>query len=130
MITRPKEVEYAIKLLLTSLVFGVVAGFTNISASTDNDYLIIYSYIILLGLLFNGYFVYKISQNRNWARKFYIVFTLLSLIYYVPQWVTLFTSVPFNGLLQMVNILIQLSAVYFLLHKGAKEWFQLVNNKG
>ncbi|HVJ48956.1 hypothetical protein [Desulfitobacterium sp.] len=126
---RPKEVEYAIKLLLTSLVFGAVLGYSNISVSPDNEKFMIYSYIILLGLLFNGYFAYKISQNRNWARKFYIVFTLISLIIYVPQLTTLFLATPFNGFLQLVNMLLQLIAVYFLMQKETKEWFLLINNK-
>ena len=126
-IMRPKEVEYAIKLLLTSLVFGVLVGYVNNLGSAENQYFMIYTYIILLGLLFNGYFIYKISQNRNWARKVYIVFALLSLIFYVPQLASLFLSAPFNAFLQFANILIQLVAVYFLLKKESKEWFLLVN---
>lgn len=128
-INRPKEVEFAIKLLLTSIVFGAVVGNFTISTSADKSYSMIYTDIILLSLLFNGYFAYKISQNRNWARRFYIIFTLLSLIFYVPQLFTLLSATPFNGLLQTGSILIQLGAVYFLLQKEAKEWFLLVNSK-
>lgn len=128
-INRPKEVEYAIKTLLTSIVFGAMVGYINNSAAPDTQYFMIYSYIVLLGLLVNGYFAYKISQNKNWARKVYIVVTLLSLITYVPQLITLFSKTPFNGLLQLANILIQLIAVYFLLRKESKEWFLLVGRK-
>lgn len=128
-INRPKEVEYAIKMLLTSLVFGAVVGYLNISALADNEYFLIYSYILLLGLLLNGYITYKISQNRNWARKVYIVFTLLSTILYIPELAKMFLATPLNGFLQLVNMFIQLFAVYFLLQKGATEWFQLVNGK-
>lgn len=127
LIMRPKEVEYAIKLLLTSLVFSVLVGYINNLGSSENEYFMIYTYIILLGLLFNGYFIYKISQNRNWARKVYIAFALLSVIFYVPQLATLLLSTPFNAILQLANILIQLSAVYFLLKKESKEWFLLIN---
>lgn len=126
---RPKEVEYAIKLLLTSLVVTVLVSYFNYSVTTQTEYFQVYAYFILLGLLFNGYFIYKISQNRNWARKFYIGFTLLSLIMYVPQIVTGFATAPFNAILQLLNILIQAAAIYFLLTKEAKKWFLLVNNK-
>lgn len=125
-INRPNEVEYAIKTLLTSLVVGAFVGYMNNTASPDHEYFMIYTYIILLGLVFNGFFIYKISKNRNWARKVYIVFTLLSLIFYVPQLGTLFSSTPFNGFLQLVNIILQLIAVYFLMKRKSKEWFLLV----
>lgn len=128
-VNRPKQVEYAIKLLLTSLVFGVLVGYINNSRSAEGDYFLIYTYIIILGLLFNGFFVYKISQNRNWARKLFIIFTLISLIFYVPQLASSILTTPFNALLQLANILIQLVAVYFLMQKESKEWFLLVNSK-
>lgn len=129
LINRPIEVEYAIKTLLTSLVLGAFVGYINNSASPDHEYFMIYTYIILLGLVVNGYFIYKISKNRNWARKVYIVFTLLSLIFYLPQLLTLFSSTPLNGSLQLANIVVQLIAVYFLMLRKSKEWFLLVNNK-
>lgn len=128
-VNRPKQVEYAIKLLLTSLAFGVLVGYINNSRSAEGEYFLIYTYIIILGLLFNGFFVYKISQNRNWARKLFIVFTFISLIFYVPQLASSILVTPFNALLQLANILIQLIAVYFLMQKESKEWFLLVNSK-
>ncbi len=128
-VNRPKQVEYAIKLLLTSLVFGVLVGYINNSRSAEGEYFLIYTYIIILGLLFNGFFVYKISQNRNWARKLFIVFTFLSLIFYVPQLASSILVTPFNALLQLANILIQLMAVYFLMQKESKKWFLLVNSR-
>lgn len=126
---RPKEVEYAIKLLLTSLVVTVLVAYFNYSVTTQTEYFQVYAYFILLGLLFNGYFVYKIAQNRNWARRFYIGFTLLSLIMYAPQIVTGLATDPFNAVLQLFNILIQVVAVYFLITQEAKKWFLLVNNR-
>lgn len=128
-INRPQEVEYAIKLLLTSIVFGAVVAYLNLSTSADNQYTVIYSNIVMLGLLFNGYMTYKISQNRDWARKFYILFTLLSTVFYIPQLATMFSSTPVNGSLQLLNMLIQLLAVYFLLRKSANKWFRLVKGK-
>lgn len=129
-IERPKEVEYAIKLLLTALVFGVIVGYVSISEPPDHKYFMVYSDLIILGLLFNGYFAYKISQNRNWARKFYISFTFLSLLFYISQLTTQLNSTPMNGILQGANILIQLAAVYFLLKKPSKDWFELVSKEG
>lgn len=128
-VNRPTQVEYAIKLLLTSLVFGVLVGYINNSRSAEGEYFLIYTYIIILGLLFNGFFVYKISQNRNWARKLFIIVTFISLIFYVPQLASTILITPFNALLQLANILIQLIAVYFLMQKESKEWFLLVNSK-
>lgn len=128
-INRPKEVEYAIKLLLTSIVFGAVVGYLGFSSSADNQYTVIYSNFVILGLLFNGYMTYKISQNRDWARKLYILSTLLSTVFYIPELATSFYSTPINSFLQLVNILIQLLVVYFLLQKSAKEWFTLVKSK-
>lgn len=128
-IYRPKEVEYAIKLLLTSLVFGVLVAYINNSVSPDSEYFMVQYNIILLSLLFNGYFIFKITQNRNWARKIYIAFTLISVPIYISQLITLFTTTPFNGFLLLANILIQVIAVYFLLTKESKKWFMLVKSR-
>lgn len=128
-IYRPKEVEYAIKLLLTSLVFGVLVAYINNSVSPDSEYFMVQYNIILLSLLFNGYFIFKITQNRNWARKIYIAFTLISVPIYISQLITLFTTTPFNGFLLLANILIQVIAVYFLLTKESKKWFVLVKSR-
>lgn len=128
-IHRPKEVEYAIKLLLTSLVFGGLVAYLNISVSPEDKLFTVYTDFILLNILFIGYFIFKISQNRNWARKFFIVFAVLSIPIFLSQLIPSFMIKPFNSLLQLLNILLQLIAVYLLMKKEAKEWFLLVNKK-
>ncbi|MGI1660203.1 MAG: hypothetical protein ACRKFN_14785 [Desulfitobacterium sp.] len=125
-VIRPKEVEYAIKLMITTTALGVLVGYLNIPVSPYHEYFQAYIYLILLGMLINIYFVYKVSQNRDWARKIFIGLTLVSFIYYLPQLLTVFFSTPFNGVLQFVSMSLQVIAVYFLLRKEAKEWFVLV----
>lgn len=88
MILRPKEVEYAIKLMLTATAFGALVGYLNIPVAPEHEYFQVYIYITLLGILLNGYFVYKVSQNRDWARKLYIILTLATFVYYLPRFVT------------------------------------------
>jgi hypothetical protein len=87
-ILRPKEVEYAIKLMLTATAFGALVGYLNIPVAPEHEYFQVYIYITLLGILLNGYFVYKVSQNRDWARKLYIILTLATFVYYLPRFVT------------------------------------------
>ena len=128
-IHRPKEVEYAIKLLLTSLVFGGLVAYLNISVSPGDKLFTVYTDFILLNALFIGYFIFKISQNRNWARKFFIVFALLSIPIFFSQFIPSLPAKPFHSFLQLLNISLQLVAVYFLMKKEAKEWFLLVNKK-
>ncbi len=128
-VIRPKEVEYAIKLMLTVTVLGALVGYLNIPVSPDHDYFRAYTYLTLLGVLVNVYFVYKVAQNRDWARKAYISLTLVAFIFYLPQLLTVLASAPFNGVLQLISMAIQVTAIYFLLRKESKNWFLLVKRR-
>ncbi|AGA69260.1 hypothetical protein Desdi_1810 [Desulfitobacterium dichloroeliminans LMG P-21439] len=125
-VIRPKEVELAIKLMITATALGILVGYLNIPVSSDHEHFQAYTYLILLEMLMNIYFIYKVSQNRDWARKIYIGVTIVSFLYYLPRLFAVIVSTPFNGVLQFISMLIQVIAVYFLLRKGTKQWFLLV----
>lgn len=126
---RPKVVELAIKLLLTSLAFGAFVAYLIYAAPTEGQVYLIYTDLILLNLIFNGFLVYMIYKNRDWARKFYILFTVVSIPIFASQLFQMITESPFNSILQLLNIFIQILAAYYLAKKESKEWFLLVNKK-
>lgn len=126
---RPQTVEIAIKLLLTSLAFGFLVSYFNITVSSDNPLFSVYTDLILLNILFNGFFVFQVTRNRNWARKFIIVMTVLSIPIFLSQFFSTFSTKPLNAMLILVNILIQVAGAYYLLKRESKEWFLLVNRK-
>ncbi|HHV65780.1 MAG TPA: hypothetical protein GXX46_12045 [Peptococcaceae bacterium] len=128
-IYRPVTVEIAIKLLLTSLVFGALVAYLSISVSPDDKLFAVYTDLILLNLLFNGFIIYKITQNRNWARIFFVLFTIMSIPIFISQLVNTFMQQPFLDLLKLVNIFIQIAAAYMLMKKESKEWFLLAKTK-
>ncbi|WP_018211781.1 hypothetical protein [Desulfitobacterium hafniense] len=128
-VIRPKEVDYAIKLMLTATALGALAGYLNIPAAPGQDYFQAYIYLVFLGVLMNIYFVYHISRNKDWARKFYIILILVASLVYLPQVPALFVAAPFNGLLQCVPLSIQISALYFLMRRESKNWFLLIKRR-
>lgn len=126
---RPKEVELAIKLLLTSLAFGAFVAYLNISVPPEDTKFLIYRDLIFADLIFNGFIIYKIIKNRNWARIFYILITVVGVPIFLAQLIGDFTSAPLHSILQLINILIQVSGAYLLFKKESKEWFMLVKAK-
>ncbi|HHY27107.1 MAG TPA: hypothetical protein GX523_10275 [Desulfitobacterium dehalogenans] len=125
-VIRPKEVEYAIKLMLTATALGALVGYLNIPTAPGQDYFQAYIYLIFLGVLINIYFVYNVSRNKDWARKFYIILTLVTFLVYLPQLLAIFVAAPLNGVLQFIDMSIQVLAVYFLMRQESKNWFLLI----
>ncbi len=122
-VNRPKEVGLAIKLLLTSLLTGALAGFLKPIQLPDNIPQIASFEILVLILLFNGYIYYSLSLRRNWARLLFIILTVAGLPLTVTQWPHTFSINPLSGAIDMITTLIQLAAVYLLFKKSSKNWF-------
>lgn len=120
---RPKEVGLAIKLLLTSLLTGMLAGFLKPIKLAENVGQIAFFEILVLILLFNGYIYYSLSLRRNWARLLFIILTVAGLPLTVTQWPHIFLQNPLSGVVGMITTLIQLAAVYLLFQKSSKDWF-------
>lgn len=126
---RPKEVNLALKLLLTSLVTGALGGYLKPISLPENVPQIASFEILVLILLFNGYIYYSLFLRRNWARILFIILTLAGLPLSVTQWPTTILATPLSGTVNIVTTLIQLVAVYLLLKKSSKNWFVNKNGK-
>ncbi|NLI91258.1 MAG: hypothetical protein GX434_03380 [Peptococcaceae bacterium] len=120
---QPKEVNLAVKLLLTSLVLGGLASILMPSVLPANVPAEANYYFIFLILLINGYIFYKIMMRRNWARILFIFLTIVGLPFSIPRLISAIAAYPLPGLLQIINMIIQLIAIYLLLKKESKSWF-------
>jgi hypothetical protein len=128
MSTRPREVDWAVRLLWISL------GITILVSPIEFHYA--HGAESLPGLLVNdlfsfgieSVFIWKISQGANWARITYLVFFLISVAFTIlaaifgPR-----THFHFQAIIWViggVQILIESAALVLLFRKPGMYWFK------
>ncbi len=132
---KPKSVAIAVKLLWASLILAMI-GLVYLCSEKDVREVLFTGgsseaasavYLVLggsfLALLCCGLFIYKISQGRNWAR---IIFGALVLIGCPSTIMGLFdqTEEVVVKLIMGLQLIIQVTAVVFLMLKESADWFK------
>jgi len=124
---RPKEVTLAVKLLWTSLLLGVAGMFFQpLNATATAQWI---GVIIGAGAVFGiwAWIVAKIAKGRNWARILFLVLVILGLVVtalVLPTAMTIYRARPLNGLVSLINLVIEVVTMYLLLTAPARAWFK------
>jgi len=121
---RPPEVKKAIQLLWGSLAIGPInlaLDWSHLSGLMPMS-----NVLITLGLtvaLF-GWLTAKIGVGRNWARVTFLVLMVLGLPFTALMLVATLKRTPAEGVLQIVQALMQIYSLYLLFAVPGKSWFQ------
>jgi hypothetical protein len=124
---RPKEVTLAVKLLWTSLLLGVAGMFLQpLNATAPAQWI---GVIIGAGAVFAiwAWIVSKIAKGRNWARVLFLVLVILGLVVTVlvmPTAMAIYRARPLNGVISLINVVIEVVTMYLLLTAPARAWFK------
>jgi hypothetical protein len=121
---RPDRIATATNLLWGAVGIGIVilfreATFLKSQASIGGIALITAIVFVSMALL-----IYKISKGRNWARLTFLILFILGAFPYIPNLLDMFNRSLLTGSLSLVQLVMQLTALYFLFTKPGSTWFK------
>jgi FtsH-binding integral membrane protein len=122
---KPIEVTRAVQLLYASLGIGIVKvvfDFARLSSEISLMF-ILFVMILTFGLLF--FFIWKISDGRNWARIVFLILFLLGLPISIPIYLEEIGRNLFLATLTSIQIIIQIVAIYLMFMKKSNPWFRV-----
>jgi len=122
--TRPSSVGLAIKLLWASLAVGVIKiliDFQYLSAMANAA---LVGFVLVFTLALTGFLILMISTRRNWARIVFLIIFLLGLLPTLPVILTEFSRSPVAGILVVLQIGLQVYALFLLFTKPGAAWFR------
>ncbi|RJR32951.1 MAG: hypothetical protein C4567_17645 [Deltaproteobacteria bacterium] len=122
---RPKEVVYATRFMIASLVLAVIA-FPLRGAELKPQLWFIGIFAIVLTIIFTLFLLFMILGGRNWARLLYVTLFFIGLPFSLPTFVITFSKNPVAALATLIQLSLQTMAVVLLLQKPVREWFRFV----
>jgi hypothetical protein len=122
---RPKEVVYATRFMIASLVVGVIA-FPLRGAELKPQLWFIGIFAIVLTVIFTLFLLFMILGGRNWARLLYVTLFFIGLPFSLPAFVITFSKNPTAAVATLTQLALQTMAVVLLLQKPVRDWFKFV----
>lgn len=125
---RPDKVSTAITLLWILIAASVISSIFNFSSLLEITnasglglgWLI---FTLYFSFFLTAFFIWKISQGRNWARITYLVFFILGVLFTIYDYLTSEVS-TFSIILGIAGIIVQIIALIFLFQKQSSDWFK------
>jgi len=122
---RPKEVVYATRFMIASLVLAVIA-FPLRGAELKPQLWFIGIFAIVLTAIFTLFLLFMILGGRNWARLLYVTLFFIGLPFSLPAFVIAFSKNPVAAVATLIQLALQTMAVVLLLQKPVRDWFKFV----
>jgi hypothetical protein len=123
-VSKPKAVAIAVLILWLALAIGLISLVVRLSQTAQPvSSGLLYS-ILAIAFAVMAFFVYKISQGRNWARITYLVLMLLGMFRTVPSLVSAIDRAPGAGALSAIVVVAQLVAIALLFTGSSNAWFR------
>lgn len=128
---KPDEVVLAVKLLLASLLIGIIRISLECRIplewqSTQHSSII---WLILLFLVFVSslmlWLIYKINSRKNWARITWLILFVLGLPFSIKPLILSLTLNPFSGILGIGQCAIQIIAMVLLFKRSVNKWYKM-----
>jgi len=119
---RPRVVVIAVALLWTEVALGLLESLLDWENLTANDSA---RFGLIVDVLFVGLSVLiniMVWRGRNWARIVGLVLTILGVVGFAPVVGAEFARAPFVTLLVMVELLLDVIALYLVFVPG-RQWF-------
>jgi hypothetical protein len=120
MLTRPREVVWAVSLLWLSLALWFFTSVVNWAYGGNSS-----PDVILF--LMDAFIIWKISQRKSWARILFLILVLGGALLFLIFARTVRTAIPWSVPLALVFILqnlIQIAALILLFTRPATKWFK------
>lgn len=124
-VERPRQVDRAVRLLWIVLALGVVNSALQwrvLAASPASLATILL--VQALGIGIAAWLTIKISGGRNWARITYLVMAVIGLPMIVLSLPATFNVSPISGVVTLVQIGLQITALYLVFSEPGREWFR------
>jgi len=124
MATKPREVDWAISLMLAALAIGPITtamDWSHLKSLGPIQRLVLDGVVTLLLL---SYFIWKVSQGRNWARITLVVFFLLGLPFYFFYVRAQAGRSAILAILSILQALMQGTGLLLTFVAPAKDWFK------
>jgi hypothetical protein len=124
MSTRPREVKWSIFLQLAALVIGPIITATDWSHLESLGPIRKPVLDAVVTLLLLGYFIWKMSQGKNWARITLLVLFLIGLPFYIFYIRARFGRSAILAVLSILQGLLQGTGLLLAFRASAKVWFK------
>ena len=120
---KPQSVVLAVKFLWASFAIGLVKtlmDFPNLSAAASPAYIY---FVMFFTFVVIGYLIFRISAGENWARIAFLVMFVIGMLPALPVIMGEFSRAPVAGALSVVQVGIQIYALYLLFTQPGSGWF-------
>jgi hypothetical protein len=120
---KPQEVSRAVILLWVSLAvipLRTAANWSTFKAVLDD---VMASSIFFLTAALLVFFIWKISQGKNWARIIFLVLYLLGLPFSLYSLPSDFGRSPIGGICSIAQIVLQGAGLWLICRPPGKDWF-------
>lgn len=118
---KPQQVKRAVVLLCISAGVGILQWAVQVAQTGQ----IVPGNLVTLCVL--AFFIYMISQGRNWARITFLVMFLLGAFFSLMTMSQLFVFHSFLTLTLLIGqMFIQILAIGFLFEKESSHWFTML----
>lgn len=127
--TKPARVGLAVNLLYAGIALSVVAfivGFAKASSAPQDSSSAIIAGVIgggILSIAIALWFTIMIAKGKNWARVIFLVLLVIGVVLDLTQLGHLFSFNPINGVLNIIETLLQLAAAWLLFTGESPAWF-------
>ena len=124
--TRPAVVSKAIKLVISTAALGIIyiVSDTLTSQRTEAFYFAI-AVVCILGAASTAYLITKIRAGANGARTILTLFFVIGMVQAPSGIPKIFAKNQYLGVLYLVEIAVQLLAIFLLYKKESNAWFRL-----
>jgi hypothetical protein len=128
-ISKPVQVDYAVKLIYGSLIIGLLKAvveynrlYIGFSIGT-----LVCGLVVTLGFL--AFFAVTISKGKNWARIIFVIFFVTGLIPFIHSTLQAFSASFISGTLSIIQATMQLVACILLFQHESNSWFSFKKEK-
>jgi len=123
--SRPKTVDIAVNLLYGTLGIGMLRVFWENPVQQTNKLVVGFSvFITIFVFAFMVLLIFKIGKGRNWARVTFLILFVIGIPLSVPVLLLTFSKNPFFGIINIIQILLQLAAMVLLFQKRSSDWYK------
>lgn len=123
---RPKEVVYAVRLAITSLILTLVAFPLRRPELIKSHLPILGIFALFIALSVSGFIIFMILRGQNWARLLFITFFFLGLPFSVPAFLMALAKNPAAAIIMLIQLALQMMAAVLLLQRPARDWFRFI----
>ena len=123
-LAQPSKVATAVRVLYATLGIGIIRSILESSrhAEASSIGFVLFITFFVLGLMW--FLIYMTGKGRNWARITFLVLFILGVPLSILPMIQSLTNEPISGVLGLVQIGMQVTALVFLFQGGSSVWFK------